>query len=78
LFFLTFAVGDLTKVRTAKSAREGPFSCSTLDEVADFGKCAGEERTQHVLAREIALSRAADNPRQTLLKGILQKNGLVH
>jgi len=31
LFFLTCAVVDLTKVRTAKSAREGPFSCSILD-----------------------------------------------
>jgi len=31
LFFLACAVGDLTKVRIAKSARGGPFSYSTLD-----------------------------------------------
>ena len=31
LFFLTYAVGDLTKVRMAKSAREGSFSYSKLD-----------------------------------------------
>ena len=31
LFFLNCAVGDLTKVRMAKSAREGPFWHLTLD-----------------------------------------------
>ena len=31
LFFLNCAVGDLTKVRMAKSAREGPFCHLTLD-----------------------------------------------
>ena len=33
-------------------------------DAADFGKSAGEERTQLVLARKITLFRAADNPRQ--------------
>ena len=33
LFFPTCAVGDLTKVRMTKSARGGPFSYSTLDDM---------------------------------------------